>query len=720
LSRPSAGAAAEALAHLGFAALAALVLAAAAQPIQTEDAWWHLALGRVYAQDGPWLAADPLLHTAAGPPAPAAWLADLGLHGLGTLAGFDALRIAHAALVAAILALAWSLLHRASGSRSAASLLAGAFAALAAYRLYQLRPELLTILATLALHRLAIEPAQPPGRVRSALAVALLGLWANLHSGFLLGPILLSLAAGGSLLASVLGPRAQQSRERARGQRLALVLALGLLATLANPSGVGALLAYLEAGRETPDLAHVVDEWARIDPFRLPVANLPPTPLGWGMLWALLVLAPSAGLTAARRAGRSDAAEAPRFDPALAAVAAACLAAPLLAVRFLWLGLFPLLLLARSHSVRGGSRGGGAPLAAQLAAAAAAPLLVAGFVRAGDWPMLSATFPRAAAGWAEPYSAAKYHAAAVGVLADAGLEGNLYNDYFMGGFLGYWLAPRARAFVNGSLNLPIDALSASAALGRRRGEQPGESFSALLERYRIDLFFGVRLPVVPRANRPWVYTTAHLERTPGWLPAFRAPACALYLRANARNSANLERLAAWYAREGVPFDPARGFDAGEVIRQAPAWAVAHGLIPHDHAQLLADVEGPDPLRRRAAQERLASLAVALGLYEQAIEIDARLVRASPEDEAAQRRLVWSLLRLGRYEEARQAAQALIRASTTSLSRSIAVAAGHAARVGDPDETAARLARLPVFTPAESRVAFAGLADPPTRPWRADR
>jgi hypothetical protein len=108
------------------------LLATAAQPLQTDDAWWHLALGRAYAGSGPWLASDPLLHMAEGPPAPAAWLADVGLFTLGEAGGFQLLRAAHALLVAGILAIAWSLLRRASGSPAAASLGAGAFVALSA------------------------------------------------------------------------------------------------------------------------------------------------------------------------------------------------------------------------------------------------------------------------------------------------------------------------------------------------------------------------------------------------------------------------------------------------------------------------------------------------------------------------------------------------------------------------------------------------------------
>ena len=62
--------------------------------------------------------------------------------------------------------------------------------------------------------------------------------------------------------------------------------------------------------------------------------------------------------------------------------------------------------------------------------------------------------------YARPYPASKYHANAVWVLKDAGLEGNLFNEYYMGGFLGFWLAPELRAAT------PVRASQAS----------PGESW----------------------------------------------------------------------------------------------------------------------------------------------------------------------------------------------------------------------------------------------------
>lgn len=688
-------------------ALALLLLAAVGQPLATDDAWWHLALGRAYAEQGPWLAADPLLFTAPGPPLPAAWLSDVVLFGALHSLDFAGLRVAHVAMVAAILALAWSLLRRASGCGLTASLLTGAFAVLATYRLVQLRPHLVTILATLVLYRLLIEPAAPPSRRRIAGAAALLALWANAHAGFVLGPILVAAALGGLALAAPLRRPEARRRDRARAVWLALALVLGGAATLASPNGFDPHLAWLAAGSTTPALGRVADEWLAVDPFRLPVSHLPPSPLSWGLVWGLLAGTPVAAFLAARgwRRGADDAAAG--TDPALVALAAVSLVALLSAVRFLWLGIFPLLLVARSvRSARSG--------VARWAVTGATVLLVPAFVLLGPWPMLSRAIPRSWAGYAQPYSAARYYGHAVWLLEDAGLEGNLFNDYFMGGFLGFWLAPEVRAFANGTLNLEAEAMEANRPIRERRGVRPGEDFPELLDRLRVDLFLGIRLPEVGHPTRPWFSTTGHLERTAGWIPVFRNLRSALYLRDDPRNQANLERVAAYYAREGVPFDPERGFDAERVVREAPDWAVDHGLVPFDIQQLVSASHDVDPMRRRWAQDRLASLYAALGLYERAIRLDRRLLKGAPDALAARRRLVWSLLRLGRSSEALAESEALSEAPAfDGLSHAIADAAQDVAS-GREADAAGRVARLPVFTRAEAARLLDGFVPPPVR------
>jgi hypothetical protein len=692
-SRRSRLGASEALAHAAFAVAAALLLVAVGQPLFTDDAWWHLALGEAYAAEGPWLARDPLLFTAAGPPDPASWLADVALFELWSGLGFTGLRVAHVATVAAILALCWRLLARAGGSRAAASAGCVAFVALSAYRLVQLRPELVTLLALPALYALLIEDARPPSWRRIGVAALLFAVWANCHAAFPLGLGMLLASCAGLLVAG----------DRVRAARLAFAAGVGFAATLANPHGLGAHLAWLRAGESTPELARVADEWARFAPFRLPAPNLPPTPLAFALVWLLLALTPLGLWLAARSWRRARGGP----DPALLAWALASLAALCAAVRFLWLGLFPLLAAAQLARAR----------LRPLPAAVAALLLVPLFVRCGDWPMVSGLLPRSAAGYAEPYPAAKYYAHALWLLDDARLEGRVYTDYFMGGFVGFFGAPALQTFSNGSLNLPQGAIEANRAIRARRGLLPGESFEALLDRFGVDLFVGTRLPRAADPHRPWFYTTAHLEAAAGWLCVFRNLDSAVYLRVNERNRANLERVAAFYARAGVPFSPETGFDPLRVLREARGFAFARGMLPAHVEELAAAAESGAPELRRPAGAQLAAVYAALGVYERAISLSHTALRARPDDLDARRRLVWSLLRAGQADAAR-AESAPLRESGDPLARAIGEAAQDAG--ADAEARRARIATLPLLTPAEASQLLANVAWPEARVTRFQR
>ncbi|MDJ0852816.1 MAG: hypothetical protein QNK04_30980 [Myxococcota bacterium] len=683
------------IAHLGLFAIVALLLVVSGRPLFTDDAWWHLALGGFYASQGPVLAEDPLLHTAVGAPAPAAWLFDVALFAVERSTGFQGLRVAHVLAVGAIVALAWSLLQRASRNAAFASAATAAFVALATYRLIQLRPHLFTIAATLLLYRLLLEDRRPPSALRVALGAALLALWANTHAAFLLGPILLGAAVAGLLLAAPLRLPGQRADDRQRAWRLGAAAAAGLLASVANPSGLTPHLAYLRAGRDSPDLARVGDEWAAFPLFQWPVLEVPPTPLAWALVWTALLLVGAGALVSARRWRSGDTQAA---DPALLAVALASAAAMVLALRFAWLGLFPLLVLGTA--VRGLER----RHALAWSSAAAASLLAVGFAAAGDWALLSRGLPLDRR-YAQPYTALKFRPASVWFLHDAGVRGNLFNDYSAGGFLGYWLAPDLRAFTNGTLNVPIDVQDAYRAIREARGPAAAVGIEALLERHRVDLFLGQGPPFAPHPRRPTSYTAHHLERSPGWLLVFRNLRGAVYLRLDARNEENLRRVAAYYEARSVPFDAERGFEPARVIAESPAWAAAQGLVPADLAALRAA-----PPERLPARHALASLYAALGLYEQAAEIDRGILAARPHAPVARRRLVWSLLRLDRADEAVAEAERLARARALDpLSARVAAAAPRYAALPPGPERDALAATLPVFTRAEARQLFRGVA-----------
>lgn len=690
--------------HGAAIAVAGAVIVAAAQPLVAEDTWWHLAIGAVYAGSGPWLAADPFLFTAAGPPAPAAWLFDVGLHAVERALGFTGLRALHALLAAAILAAAWCGLRRASGSRAFASLGAGLFAALAAYRLFQLRPDLVTILATIAVVRGLVGKRGRSAALRLAGTALCFALWANTHGGFVLGLALLGAAALATAAAALRGTAPPETRARAR--QLGAAWAAALLGSLANPIGLRAHALYFAAGAGTPDLGQIADEWAPLHLLALPVAHLPPSPTSWAIVWALWIATPAAVLlhARARRAGRTPVA----LDPALLAVAALSLAAMLAAVRLVWLGIAPLLVIGQAaRALDATARRAGA-----WATAVAAVLLAPAFARFGDWPRISRGIHPAV--YHRPYPPEKFHAHAVWFLRDAALEGRLWNDYQSGNFLGHWLAPRLRMFVNGSLNVPPEVIADGAAI-RARADRSGETFADLLDRYAIDVFFATGVPAIPRANQPTRYTTAHLEDTPGWLAVFRNADSAVYLRADARNHANLERVKANYAREGIPFDPQRGFDGAAVIRASPQWAAAHGLLPADWRELEAAGRSARPAERQTARARIATVYAMLGRYEQAAAIDREILASAPRSLRAARELTWSTLHLGRPEEMLAAADRLAALSPApgTLAHAL-VEAARALPALDPDAARALVAQLPLFTEIESQETLAAFMAPPAR------
>jgi hypothetical protein len=686
------------------AALAFALLVVAGGPIATDDTWWHLAHGAAFAHQGPWLTGDPLLFTAPGPPAPASWLADVGLHAVLTTSGFTGLRLLHAGLVAAIVALAFAQLRAAAGSRGLGAAACALFIMFASYRLIQLRPELVSLLATLLLARTTLESASPAAWPRLAFVAGLCAVWSNLHAGFLLGPALIAVAAASLVLAAPLRSPSLRRSDLRRARGLGAALAAGLLGSLANPAGLSAYRPLLAAGRETPALPRVADEWTSLDLLAWPdpSASPPAGVVGWAMLWALLVATGWIALRCARSWRRDETRVARAIDPARLGLAAASLVAMLLAVRFLWLAIFPLLLVA--HALRAT---GGTPVPGRwqrLSALALTLALAIGFFRVGDGRRWLAQLPRSSEAYAAPFDAARYFAHSAWLLHDTEVEGRLFADYFLGGFLGYWLAPRVRCFVNGSLNLAPDAMAANLPLRTRRGQRPGESFLELLDRHGIDLYLGTRLPEQAPPGRPWFVTTAHLEGASGWIPIFRNLRSALYLRDNPGNADNLLRVSEYYARKRVPFDPAVGFDVARVIREAPSFAVARGVVPRHIEALVAARDGVGGGSPRQAAGRLATLYAVLGLYDQAIALDRRPL-GKAAGSLASRRLVWSLLRRGRTDEALAVVQDATPApGPASLWRPLAEAA----------RGSGQATRLPFLTRGEARRMLSGFVHPATR------
>jgi hypothetical protein len=697
------------------------LLYAVGQPLFTDDAWWHLALGAAYLGQGPWLDSDPLLFTAVAPPPPASWLADALLFGVWQALGFAGLRATHVAIVAITLLLAGWAIRRASGSYAAAALGTALFAVLAAYRLVQLRPDLLSIAGAIVIYLLVLEKQEPPSWSRVAAAAGGMALWSNLHPAFPLGLVLLGAGLAASLVGWALAPSSQRGRPATRAFRLGAACGLATFASAANPMGLSAHLLALRAGTAPSTLAHVVDEWRETDLFALPLANLPPSPLSWALVWVLLVATLGLGTLLAARLLRGGRAGEPPSPPDLVplALAATSLVAMVMASRFLWLGLFPILLIARSVPHVGPSRVSRRRLAAALALATLGAAL--SFPRLGAWPMITRALPVSLEGYRLPYRALKYQADVAWLMADAGLEGQLVAPYSAAGFLGFWLSPKIRTVVNGSLNVPAETMPSALAVQSGLGTPEQPDLEALLDELGADLFLGAGVPVPGRANRPADYTTTLLEASPGWLPIFRTPDASLFMRRNARNADNLRRITDYYARAGVPFDPVLGFEPGRALREAAPWAIEQRLVPAELLDLAIDPEGEAALPAELLDA--TTILLLLGEYEGASRLNDRLIETRPGHPVGHRRRIWLALvddhaeRSLREQKLRQSAARLARRTPADpIAGTLVQAAGHFLSGGALPRM--NLMRLPVMDRAEVRRVLRRLGPPKLRTLRS--
>ncbi len=717
------------LSHAVCGLVAGLLLYAAAGPVATDDIWWHLTLGREYARAGPPLAEDLRLHTAAGPPDANSWLFDRAAAGLAETAGIGSLRVLHALLVALLLTVVWWGLRRASGSLLFGSLSTSLFAGIGAYRLLQLRPSLATMLATAILYFGVIaRPRLSLGRM--ALGIVVCAIWVHLHPGFPLGPGLLGIAALGAAAAA-----REDTRARERATRLAVTAAGGLLVCGLHPDGLAAVGRYVGAGAANVGQVVVIDEWRPFALLGWPSLHLPPTPLAWLGSWGIVagvalglvaVFGPLARQLTAfsgdARAGRAEGrAWLPR-DPGLIALALVGAVAPFVAVRFQWMNLLALGWLASVWRIRTPQ----APSTHRPAwALVVAVALLAGLVWGSGWRILA---PRGGLDrYREPYATDRYYAHAVWFLADTGVEGRLFHPYFMGGFVEYWLSPRLTAFVDGSLNVPASVLADYGSILTAGGSAEGLHPARLLDRYGVDFFIGVGLPILPPPGRPWRYTTTHLERHPDWLLVYRGLRSAVYLRRSERNRANLARIARYYAAQGVPFDRERGLDVERMLSTAGDWSIRHGAAPRDLRALLGVAPPASSDASWSPGRRSGLTYAALGLYDEALAMAAASSAGGGQGGERGADMVWrrrdrerlrAWLGLRRDDPgaARRAAAWLAagdRARDPLVGRLVAAVRAYLA-TDDPDLRARIAAVTPGFTRAEAAAIRAYEDRAPTR------
>jgi tetratricopeptide (TPR) repeat protein len=211
-------------------ALLAVVAGLCLAPMAETDLYFRLAVGDEILRTGALPRRNLFSFTfPEHPDLDPAWLFDVGVAALYRAGGFPAVVVGKTVVVLAVFAAAYHLCRRRGAAPLAAALVLAAAALVMRERLVE-RPHLFSLAGEVALLS-ALE------RGRRAWLVPVTALWANLHAGAFLAPLLLGLAVAGDLL---------DQRGRRLDRPTLLVAGGAVLALLATPVGTG-IFRYLAA-----------------------------------------------------------------------------------------------------------------------------------------------------------------------------------------------------------------------------------------------------------------------------------------------------------------------------------------------------------------------------------------------------------------------------------------------------------------------------------------
>jgi hypothetical protein len=399
----------------------------ALRPIDDADFWWLLRAGRYMVETRSFLTTDPFSATAQGAEwMNHAWGFELLVYGIYAFAGTTGVILLQGLAAAATCAVLYRLLRR-EGVGRGWSIALLSLGTLAMHGFWSPRPQLVTYLL-LALFVAVLADYQAGRPHRLWWLPVLTELWANLHAGFLSGPLLVALCAAAELGGWLLGDDTGRAGGLARARTLALWSALSVLASLANPFHYHAILFPFQVMGEQLSQAWII-EWAS-PPFSHPqvlvlelllglllvLALGTPRPIPWRDLFVLMPLV-HLGLQATRN------------TPLLVIVAT-----PILGRAVAW--------CAGAHWVRLGGLGRRTVAAGAAGLVLSACSMVAGSRQPAQvWSAFRPTFGVAAT---LPTGAAEF-------LRREGRRGTLWNEYVWGGFLIWHLYPDLRVSIDGRM-----------------------------------------------------------------------------------------------------------------------------------------------------------------------------------------------------------------------------------------------------------------------------
>jgi hypothetical protein len=548
--------------------LAVLILL---QPIWDIDEFWHVKVGELIATTHAIPRTDPFTWTRAGTAwTTHEWLSEVLYYLAFRSAGWNGVR----ALGGIAVLLGFGLLLRFAWKQSRnvlSVLLVVALVLLLYIDRMRPRPHVIAFPCEVAFAALLFAP---PDRRRTAAALGVAVLWANLHGGAVLAPALAIAAA------------------LARRNRSAAILAgAAVLAVACNPAGLGIYREAL-ATRDITQAANV-SEWA-------PVWRYLQVP-DYTLHNLVAVIAPFAAIAAllVRFLFR------PRPDLGATAVAMAAAVVSASAGRHIYL-VFPAAVLLASGTSQSRGRLRQRPAAVAMLVAAVALGLSSYAYGVGS---LQGGLRKALANARQPIRAGEFPERMAGFLARAQLGGRMWNSVDWGGYLIFHLWPGYQVFMDGRTTLFPPEIHELGHRAFASGAAPSFLPSVEADFDRL----GVTVIV---SKRPFFPEGIWDRRR--WMPVYRDDQAEVFLRRGAIDETAMLRA---YQAAGLGPDPAQPeLDLLAASGAAVYRALAPSLPPGDDpgALLRAGLlevefglpEKGEPFLRRA--QNLGSQEPALG------------------------------------------------------------------------------------------------------------
>ncbi|MFT7663377.1 MAG: hypothetical protein ACI87A_001601 [Planctomycetota bacterium] len=572
------------LAWLLLLPTALIVLFAISGPIVSGDLWWHLGTGEWIIDNGELPEHDPFSHTAGDKE----WtLEEYGSQilfaGLYRFGGLPILRLVGGLLALLTLIVAYRT-ARSSLPPFWATALTALFALLFALK-WELRPHLLSVFFLFRLHQLLFphERKQDPS-LRVIVEVFLLTVvWVQLHAEAIFVPIL----AIAGLIGAILGTVLESERGRARITAWLGVLLAAALGSFCSPEGWNQVRYALSDSSIPRDL---ILEWAPYwtwpgDPRFLPVTTGVFIATGISILFSLHVVLKNAFL---RVTGKDTGLPWERIG-----FLAVCVLMALLARRFFWLTIFPVIDLTAMLLNAAPSWKKLRVVPATLALALALPLLNS------HYP----TFARQSfdtGSWKSDINAGLFPLHSTEFVDESGLEGNLFHRYEWGGFLGFHLWPTCHVFLDGRTVLFSHVIPE-----RWQAEHWESSFDNFDGRAHANQVFNnrnVRIIVMPsfadygQGPIKWKPPGAHIN----WIRVWADDTAVVWLRAT--DAENLSKVTAWYSSNNLQFDASQGFVEAQVFAAHPEWIEErHLLDPFVRNLIVPAIGDSDELRLKRTE-----------------------------------------------------------------------------------------------------------------------